>query len=342
MNMIPVIPENKHYWLVRTQAGRYYSEFKRKGFIAINWEEISLDDIQNSTHEELSHKIKELYPDKPRPGTTASQLRTFKNIIKKGDTVVITGVASNSFSIGEVLEDECYFENVPEEALEANPKLCPYTKRKKVKWIKEVHKWDVEMPMFKLLQHAQHTITDADDYKDVIESMIHDFYIRGEYAQLSLKIKKEENIPMVPFFALGKEILELAAEFNEYSDRIYIDLEAVETKVNVNSQGKIKLRGPMSAILAIGVLIVLAGGGGVNFTPPSLEGPPSFEVHSNGIIREVNEFLNDKQKREQKEMILNEYMEDLDVETPEELTKLLNAVDPGNTANKESSENNKP
>jgi hypothetical protein len=29
-------------------------------------------------------------------------------VIKKGDTVVITGTSSNNFSIGEVLDDECY------------------------------------------------------------------------------------------------------------------------------------------------------------------------------------------------------------------------------------------
>ncbi|WLR50013.1 hypothetical protein LC040_12040 [Bacillus tianshenii] len=327
MNMFPVIPADKNYWLVRTQSGKYYGEFRRKGFIGINWEEIKLEDINNLTNEELTHKIKEHYPDKPRPGTTASQLRIFKNHIKKGDTVVITGVSSNKFSIGEVLEDECYIEAVTEEELEANPKLCPYEKRKKVKWIKEVHKWDVDMPMFKLLQHAQHTITDANEYNDVIESMIHDFYIRGEYAQLSLKVKKEENIPMLSFFALGKEILDLADELNEFSDKIYMDLDAIETQINVNSPGKVKLRGPMLSILALGVLIVSAAGGGITINPPSQDGPGSLEFQSNSIISEVNNFLNDKQKREHKEMIMTEYMDDLDIETPEELSKLLNALE---------------
>lgn len=327
MHSIPVIPDSKNYWLIRTQGGRYYHEFRRKGYIGVNWDEITLDEVSRLNSDELTLLVKQHYPDKPRPGTSASQLRTFKNVIKKGDTVVITGVASNRFSIGEILEDTCYSEEVSEAAIEANPKLCPYNKRRKVKWIKEVHKWDVEMPMFKLLQHAQHTITDANEYKDVIESMIHDFYIRGEYAQLSLKVKKESHIPALSFFALGKEILDLANEFMDYSVENFADLEEIETQINVNSPGKVKFKGPMKAVLVIGILIVAAGGGGITVTPPSPEDPGSFEFQSNGLIKEVNTFLNDKQKREYKEMIMTEYMDELEVETPEELAKLLSVME---------------
>ncbi|EWG08370.1 hypothetical protein [Cytobacillus firmus] len=333
MYNIPVIPDAKNYWLIRTQGGKYYHEFRRKGYIGINWEEITLDDITRLNADELTLLVKEHYPDKSRPGTTANQLRTFKNVIKKGDTVVITGVASNKFSIGEVVDDDCYSEEVPEEALEANPKLCPYNKRRKVRWIKEVHKWDVEMPMFKLLQHAQHTITDANEYKDVIESMIHDFYIRGDYAQLSLKVKKEGHIPAVSFFALGKDILDLANEFMEYSKENFADLEEIETQINVNSPGKVKFKGPMKAILVVGLIIVVGTGGGVTVTPPGPDGPGSFEVQSNGLLREVNAFLNDRQEREHREMIMSEYMDDLEVETPEELEKLMSAIE-NNTENK--------
>ncbi|MGP9043326.1 hypothetical protein [Cytobacillus kochii] len=277
--------------------------------------------------DELTLLVKKKFPNKLRPGTTANQLRTFKNVIKKGDTIVITGVSSNKFSIGEVTEEECYTEEVSKKAIEANPKLCPYTKRRKVRWIKEVHKWDVEMPMFKLLQHAQHTITDANDYKDVIESMIHDFYIRGDYAQLSLKVKKEEQIPAVSFFALGKDILDLANEFMEYSQENFADLGEIETQINVNSPGKVKFKGPMKAILVVGLIIVIGTGGGVTITPPSTDGPGSLEVQSNGLLREVNAFLNDKQEREHREMIISEYMDELEVETPEELGKLMSTIE---------------
>ncbi|MFS0783297.1 hypothetical protein [Bacillus sp. 1P06AnD] len=332
-HIIPIIPEDKNYWLIRTQSGKYYVEYRRKGFIAINWNKITLDDIKSLSSEDLAIKVKEEYPDKQRPGGTANQLRIFKDIIKKGDTVVITGVNSNKFSIGEVIEDECFEENITKEMLDANSRVCPYKKRKRVRWIKEVHKWDVEMPMFKLLQHAQHTISDANEYKDVIESMIHDFYIRGNYAQLSLKVKKEENIPMSSFFALGKEILELAEEYLDYSLDANFDLDSIETQINVNSPGKIKLKGPMTAILILGLLIVGATGGGISVRPPTNDSPLSVEIKTGSVITQVNDFLNERQARKQKEMIMEKYMDELEVETPDELTKLMQAVETKKTNN---------
>lgn len=200
MHSIPVIPESKNYWLVRTQGGRYYSDYRTKGCIAINWDSITLEDIADLSRDDLEEKIKTNYPDKKKPGRAATQLRTFANTIKKGDTVVITSYSSNKFSIGEVLDDSCYTEIIDEAALEENNKLCPYQKRKKVRWLKEVHKWDVEMSMFKLLQHAQNTISDANEYADVIESMVHDFYIRGNKAELTLRLKKKEKFHGILFF----------------------------------------------------------------------------------------------------------------------------------------------
>lgn len=323
---IPIISESKNYWLVRTSGGKYYAEFRTKGFIGMNWENVSLEDIDKLTVDELSYKIKKEFPDKPSPGHAANQLRIFKNQIKKGDTVVITGYGSNKFSIGEVTEDECYFEEVTKEAIEANPKLCPHQKRKKVKWIKEVHKWDVDMPMFKLLQHAQHTITDANEYKDVIESMVNNFYIRGDYAQLSLSVKKEGNIPVTSFFELGKEILDLAKDFNDFSENYYIDLDTIETMINVNSPGKIKFKGPMTFVLAFGILIVGVAGGGVKLKTPSNSEPGNYELTTNGVISEISTFLNQQQSRKHKDVILNQYLDELDVNTPDELIKLLDAV----------------
>src|SRR5690348_14867644 len=120
MYSIPVIPESKSYWLVRTQGGRYYSEYRTEGCIAINWDEISVADIVNLNRDELENKIKTSYPDKKRPGRAAGQLKTFVKGIKKGDTVVITSYASNNFSIGEVIDDDCYTKEVSQEALEEN------------------------------------------------------------------------------------------------------------------------------------------------------------------------------------------------------------------------------
>lgn len=321
---IPVIPQTKNYWLVRTQGGRYYKEYKKNNFIGIGWEDISIEDITDLTHNELTNKVRKHYPEKPGSGRTAAQLRTFVRDIKKGDTVVITGPASNTFSIGEVLEDEPYFEEIPEEALEEGSKLCPFSKRKGVRWLKELHKWEMEMKFFKLLQHAQNTISDANEYADLIESLIHDFFIRGEKAHISLRVTKEGKIPMPSFFLMGKEILDLAYEFNQYSPDIKIDVDSIDTQVNVNSPGKIKFTGVAMTITVIGLLFVGISGGKFKVEFPLVGG--GAEINTPSIIKAVSDFLDAKQERDAKELLLKTYMNDLDIETPEELQTLLETV----------------
>lgn len=325
MVSIPVIPDTKKYWLVRTQGGKYYDEFRTKGMIAINWDYVTLEDIAGLTDRKLSEKVKTEYPDIVKPGRASSQLKIFANQIKTGDTVVITSYASNNFTIGEVTQDTCFTTEVSQHQINENPKICPYMKRKKVRWIKEVHKWDVEMPMFKLLQHARNTINSADDYADVIESMLHDFYIRGGKAQLSLEVKKEGKILAPVFFSMGTEILDLAAGFNEYSKTFNVDIDQIETKINVNSPGKIKFVGPVKTVLIVGIIVVMITGGGITIPTEQLLGA-DIDANFNGLLSEVTDYLDHRQAREHKEFLLKQHMQDLEVKSPDELTKLLNAV----------------
>ncbi|QDZ97905.1 hypothetical protein D0439_04385 [Lysinibacillus fusiformis] len=325
---IPVIPESKNYWLVRTNGGKYYSEYKYDGFIGINWNAISIQDIKNLSYNELSAKIKEDYPDKKKPGRATSQLRIFDSLIKKGDAVVITNYASNKFLIGEVLEDTVFSVTIDEKKLEENPKLCVYEKRKKVRWIKEVHKWDVDKPMFKLLQHARNTINDANAYGDIIESLLHDFFVKGENAYFSLKVKRESNIPANDFFKMGSEILDLIDEFGKYKKDTSISSEGIITKVNVNSEGNAKFIGPVLKVAAAAYIVVIClTGGGFTFTLPEAVGGAEIDLHTNGLLREVSDFLDAKQEREQRDLLLSKYMDHLEIEAPDELKGLLEAVE---------------
>lgn len=44
--VIKSIPNNTHYWLVRTMGGDYYEEYIKNGYIAIGYNDISLDEIK--------------------------------------------------------------------------------------------------------------------------------------------------------------------------------------------------------------------------------------------------------------------------------------------------------
>lgn len=314
-NGIPMIDPRKNYWLIRTQGGRYYKEYRDEGFIGINWEEISIEDITTLNHTRLKTKVKNKYPEKQGPGRTASQLITFVKHIKEGDAVIITGPSSSVFSIGEVLESDAYTADLPPSVFEEGSKACPFSKRKKVRWIKELHKWEMEMKFFKLLQHAQNTISDAGEYADLIESQIHDFFIRGDHAQLSIKVKKDGKIPFHQFFGMGNELIGLAEEFNQFSQDFKIDLDNISTEVNINSPGKIKVSGVVISITLIGLIFVGIAGGKFKYN--------EVEFETNGIVKTVSEFLDQKQAREHKDMLIQEYMKDLEIEAPDELKSLI-------------------
>lgn len=324
--LIPVISAEKNYWLIRTQGGRYYNDYKSNGFIAINWDDVSIEDIENLSVTELGRKVKLAYPDKRGHGRTANQLRIFSKLIKKSDTVIITSHSSNRLTIGEVLEDTPYIEIINEKTLEENNHLCPFQKRKKVRWGPTYHKYEIDIELFRLLQHAQHTISSANEYADTIEGLTHNFFIRGNSAYLALRVKKDGKIPMFEFFPMGTEILNLALEFNQYSKVIQLNIEDIETKVNVNSPGKIKLKGTVVTITVIGMLLVGLAGGRFTIKTPETLGGLDIEISTDSLIREVNEFLDSKQQRDHQDKLLKQYMNDLEVDTPDELKAVFDAV----------------
>ncbi|EAD8875352.1 hypothetical protein KC285_13595 [Listeria monocytogenes] len=317
------IPESKNYWLIRTNGGKYYSEYRVGKFIGINWDLISLSDIQKLNNNDLRSLVKKQYPEKRSPGRAASQLKIFDKEIQKGDTVVITSTASNKFSIGTIIDEQAYEEYISQKLLEEDSKKCPYKKRKKVNWLNEVSKMDVDRPMFKLLQHARNTINNANEYADTIESLVHDFYVRGNQAQLTLQVKKEEDIPALAFYSLGAELLELVNEFAKEYSYSEVDVNKIITKVNMNSKGNFKLKGShITMIVIAGMLMVFIAGGGGTFKV----GENEFSIETNSIIPQITEFLNEKQDRENKELILKKYINQLEIKTPNEFKENVSEI----------------
>lgn len=332
---LPLIPNTKQYWLIRTNGGKYYRDFKTNGFIAINWDHISIEEINNQSLDELILIVKQRYPKSRKAGRAANQLRIFTQLIKKGDTVIITGASSNELTFGEVLDDTPKEVIIPATILEENPGICPYIKRKSVKWVATYKKWEVGNDLFRLVQRAEHTITEANSYGDQIEGLLHDFFIRGDVSQLSLRVQKEGHIPMPDFFYLGGTILKIAEDFNRFSPDIKIDLEGIDLKVNVNSPGKISMKSTMRNMLILGTILVALTGGHIKVSIPEKLGGGEFEMQTQSVFEVVSNFLEHYQDRKQEDEVLNQYMKSLHVETPEELATVLGAIQRDNGAQTE-------
>ena len=50
---IPIIPDERKYWLVRTKSGIYFNDFYLNNYIAIGWDEISDISLMTEQKREL-------------------------------------------------------------------------------------------------------------------------------------------------------------------------------------------------------------------------------------------------------------------------------------------------
>src|SRR5690554_4990417 len=155
-NYIDKIPENKKYWLIRTEGGEYFDSFTSFGYIGIGYNEIpysKINDLKKTSanNDDLKDKLKihieNIYPDKV-PGFVAGQLTRFIYEIKKGDVVIVPSEGSSYISIGEVTDNALM--DINDSII--NRTKNPYYKRKKVKWFKTISKTSMDVMMYKALK----------------------------------------------------------------------------------------------------------------------------------------------------------------------------------------------
>lgn len=271
---IPFVSTERNYWLVRTQGGTYYKSFRTNDYVAISWNELDEDIFKDTSEENClstdrviefyknkykddEEKIK--YYSKRRVSRITNTLNRFKFEMKAGDIVIIPSTNSDLISFGEVLEDDLYFErNFPavNPKENADEKFCPFVKRKKVKWLKDVRKAELE-PKLIALFNSQHTISSADKvkYGNYIDRTIDSIYIKGETAHLVLEVKKENDINALVFANLIKDSVLAVDTFEDSSFKNNIKGANIKIKANVQSPGPMEFFGPIEEILILTSII---------------------------------------------------------------------------------------
>src|ERR1035441_2440776 len=115
---------NKNMWMVRSDGGDLFEEFKSKNVVAIGWNDIG--DLSNVTSLE---KIKELYrresPEEKDGKVNAScgMICRFKDEFQKGDYVVNYNPGTRKYLVGEVTGDYAF-----------NTELLEYHHIRSVRW----------------------------------------------------------------------------------------------------------------------------------------------------------------------------------------------------------------
>lgn len=310
------IDQNKEYWLVRTQSGDYYQEFYFDNYIAIGWDEISdLEEIINSDNEKLKEIVSQTYPDEKKPGNVTNQICRFVKDMKKGDIVIIPSKGSTHICFGEVVDNDAYTFN-PETLIDFEEGMCPFYKRRKVKWIKTIRRDDLDPYLYRLL-NSHHTITDANDYSDFIDRSLYSFYKKGDTAHVVFEVQETEKIQALDLIKLINTIISTVDEFNTISN-CRLSKEDIDIKINVQSPGPVEFSGYLPIILVIGVATVALVGGGLKFkkTFDTIEGELTSEGLLPGIIKFINCLHNNKVEMIKLKNELKEPIDKLKVKLP--------------------------
>lgn len=314
---IPEINEEKNYWLVRTQAGEYFQEFYLNNYIAIGWDEINdFNLIEQNDSNKLKEKVQEIYgEDEGRPGHVANQVLRFVNEMKSGDIILIPSKGSTHLVLGELQEDDIYIIDSKEvDDFEAD--MCPFLKRRKVKWIKVIGKDKTDPYLYKLL-NSHHTISIANEYAPYIDRSLYSFFRKGNNAHIVFEVQKEDEIHAIALINFINRTLSTVDIFNKATNS-NLNKNNIDLKINVQSPGPVEYSGDIVTILIIGLTIIGIVGGGLKFKKngKDIEG----EITSNGLIGEIFNFLLKKQKNdielERLKRELGDSIQDLEVKLP--------------------------
>jgi len=228
------INENRHYWLVRTESGKFYSDFIRDNYIAIGWNEFTdkSDFINKKMNEGMKEKILASYPEN-QPGRIYSQIRRFIYDIAIGDVVMIPNENSKKISFG-IVEGDLVNRNLGEEE-------DGFIKSRKIKWIKTVDRDNLDPYLFKMMQ-AQQAINKADEYAHFIDRTMYSFFKKGEESFLILPVKKEDDIPaydLSNFITSLVDTINVINHLENEGDKY--DLRDLDIKLNIQSPGFVEL-----------------------------------------------------------------------------------------------------
>lgn len=250
---IPIIDENRKYWLVRTEQGSLWEEFKADSYVAINWNDFSnlselavIDNIEKE--QELKSRIAEIY-EVDKPGSILNTIRKFVFEMQVGDVIMIPSPKSKIISFG-IITSDCYIYNFTDEDLEDDS--CEFIKRRNVNWIKDINRHSLDPLLFKMLQ-AHQAVCHATDYADVIDRTLESIYLKRDKVHLRVDINTQKPV--------GKNLVSLQSLI--YDKRIISNADDVHIKLNVQSPGFVEVlyNHLPEAIGFLLILNVLIGGG---------------------------------------------------------------------------------
>jgi len=308
------IPKSRKYWLIRTESGRFYDDFVKDDFVALGYEQLKISEYHKLKlpRENFLTNIKaaaeKSYPDN-HAGLIASQITKFIYDVKINDIVVIPSENSEMVSFGIVSNNNTFFS--------ANVDDVIYSTRRKVRWLRTYTRRTLDPYLYKVFQ-AHQAINDISKYDYLLERSLGSFYRLEDNVNLVLEVNQESNIKATNLMYYGSDLLTIVSQYIE-EHNLNFDISDIEVKINVNSKGKIQFLSKTGKnLLLIGIFVLAINGGGIKIDNPNFK----VDMSTDGLIKNVNQFLNERQDRQLKERL---YLsaDSLKIESPEDLLELL-------------------
>ncbi|HGH0893646.1 TPA: hypothetical protein ACJHIN_000243 [Staphylococcus pseudintermedius] len=260
---IDMIPDNTNYWLIRTNGGSWYKDFKYNNHVSITNNIVDLntlkgfnklDDYKKIITSKNDNKQKELKENLPnlsederdkileknnltKRNITDLSKRLFEFIheINIGDYILIPNYRSFEFSIGIIVSNAIEYtdKEIQNIKIDSKKKDYKYSKNKlnrKVKWLKKCSRYRIDPKILNKLQMHQ-TIINLSEYKEAINYLINPVYIQNNHLHINIDIKRKEDISPQLWF-----------EFNNLI-KMYTEITSFEfksQKIDVQSPGLIE------------------------------------------------------------------------------------------------------
>lgn len=318
---VKTVNTQSKYWMVRSMGGDYYHEFISRGYVAIGYNEISLNEVKFalSKGEKASEQLRGTIDSKIAQGLLKDekgedansqyitpQILKFCKDIQKGDIIVIPGKNSNKLAIARIESDVYEEKNIPR--LEG---VCQFVKRRKIKLIRTLLRTNLS-PKMQLMFNSRHIVSNLDAYAPYIDSCVSDFYEKDDEVHLVLRIKTVEDINAQEFFSLYK-LFQITEQFCKKND---IDGAATEMimKVQMESKGDLRLSTKNKAFMWLVALTILGiNGGGLKVQTESF----SLDLSTDGLVEKYSDYLDREVERDMKQSIKNA-LDSLEISTPED------------------------
>lgn len=313
---------NRHYWFIRTQAGSYFDEFFLDGFVGIGHEDVPCI-AENDRTQQLIEKVKQNHPQATR---VLNQVYKFCNEIKKNDIVIIPSASSAKFAFGLIEDNEMYTAQISPVDIEDGK--CPFTRRRKTKWITGIDKNRVDSKLYQFFRNQQ-TLSQVDEYSEYIERALHSFYIKNNVAHFTLSVETPDSPSAfdIPIFMC--KILEKLK--NIYKDLdMHLNDNDIKSRTNVQSSGLIEVFGDPFVIGIMAIIAIVVFGGKISFA--------GFKFETDGFAKTLEiilKYLHDTKEIESK-------AKSLQIKNPTTPTRAIGFIRTDNLIDNQSSSCDQP